>query len=175
MNYVENNISFVDMIKYMDVAVENSFGKNGYHKYLQDYAETLILVSLFTDYSFEGKTAEQMVEESLAIYHSAEWWNDIIPQIKIYEAFHDYVESEIEYRLRPLAGVDDLVKTANGALAKVVEVLSAIDVDALKNYDFSGITAALEAYNNAAETSKTSGDIIDIAQARAEATGDENK
>lgn len=175
MNYVENDISFVDMIKYMDIAVENSFGKNGYHKYLQDYAETLILVILFTDYSFEGKTEEQIVEESLAIYHSAEWWNDIVPQIKIYEAFHGYVESEVEYRLRPLAGVDDMVKTINGALVKVVELLSAIDVDALKNYDFSGITAALEAYNNTAEADKNSGEIIDIAQARAGVTGDENK
>lgn len=148
MNYVENNISFSDMIEYVDVVVENSFGKTGsYHKYLQDYSETLVLAILFTDHSFEGKTELEIVNDALEICHSEEWWNEIIPQIKIYEVFHEYVESEIKYRLRPFANIDELIKKTSETLNKVVELLSAIDMDAIKNYDFSELASALEAVN----------------------------
>lgn len=174
MNYVENNISFTGMINYVDVVVQSSFGATGrYHKYLRDYAETFVLASLFTDHSFEGLTEVQIIEESLTIFNSAEWKNEILPKITIYEAFHDYVESEIEYRTRPLANMDDLLGRVNELVGKVTELLSSIDKEKLSNFDFTGLADMLnlassiqEKNNDNKDNQGANGNITDIASLR---------
>lgn len=150
MKYVENNIGYSDMIKYVDVIVNNSFGKSGrYHKYLREYAETVVLAKLFTDYSFEenGTDEDKLIENALSIYHSEEWQNDILPQIPRYAIMCKYIDYEIEQRIRPFAEVNELVHSVTQVLDELKALISAIDKDALQNLNLSDLADALGALN----------------------------
>lgn len=142
MNYVDKNVSYNTLIGYVDIAVNNSFGdKSGkYHKYLQDYIETLCLVSMFTDYEVKAKTMEDLVDEMLGICYSEEWKNEILPKIGTkYDVFHSYVESGIANELRPFAKMDALVDSAKKSMDLLVHILESIDVEKLREIDFSNI------------------------------------
>lgn len=158
INYVDKEINYTTMLGYVDVAVKNSFGKSGrYHKYLQDYTETLCLLSMFTDYEVKATTQEELLEEMLDIYHSDEWKNDILPKIgEKYNTFHGYVCDEINQALRPLGRFDDMMNSAKELIDAIGDLIKAVDPEALKNMNLDEILNALneigEVYNTASET-----------------------
>ena len=145
MNYVDKNVSYNTLIGYVDIAVNNSFGdKSGkYHKYLQDYIETLCLVSMFTDYEVKAKTMEDLVDEMLNICYSEEWKNDIIPKIGTkYDVFHSYVESGI-------AKMDDLIDSAKKNIDMLSQIMGSINIDKLKNISVEDVEEYLNNIKNA--------------------------
>ena len=154
MKYVENNIGYSDMIKYVDVIVNNSFGKSGrYHKSLREYAETVVLAKLFTDYSFEDSSVDEdaLIENALSIYYSQEWQNEILPKIPHYAILSNYIDSEIEQRIRPFAEVNELVHAVTQVLEELKDLLTSIDKDALQTLNLSDLADALGALNPQAE------------------------
>lgn len=155
INYIDKNIDYNTLVGYVDIAVKNSFGsKSGkYHEYLQDYIETLCLISMFTDYEVKAKTMEDLVNEMLEICHSDEWKNVIIPKIGIkYEVFHDYVVTEIRNELRPFAKMDDLIDSTKKSMDILAQVLGSINIDKLKDISVEDVEEYLNNIKNAIDT-----------------------
>ena len=143
MKYIDNNISFSNMVKYIDVVVAGSIGKSGnYHKYLQDYAETLTLLTLFTDYKSEAKDEDELFNEVMSICHSEEWKNEILPQIKCYEVFHYYVYEEIKYHTRPMAELSEALNSMRDLINKISEFANSIDIEEVARKANNVINAA---------------------------------
>ena len=144
-NQKVNYSALADMVEF---AVEKSFNKNGvYHKYLQDYAETLVLLAVMTNYSTDDneKSISDQYDEVMEIANSTEWKNVIVPQFgAFYDLFTEYVDNEIENRMRPLAKMDEVLESTKRVLDMIYNVASQIDIEALKNFDFDGLANALK-------------------------------
>ena len=144
-NQKVNYSALADMVEF---AVEKSFNKNGvYHKYLQDYAETLVLLAVMTNYrtNDEEKSISDQYDEVMEIANSSEWKNMIVPQFgDFYNLFTEYVDNEIENRMRPLAKMDEVLESTKRVLDLIYNVASQLDMDAIKNFDFDGLANALK-------------------------------
>lgn len=155
-----NTIPYVDLVNIVDFAVKNSFGKASgkYHKYMQDYAETLALLVAYTNYTIEEMKEDDLFEEVLQIRHSDHWKNEIVPEIEQYNAFVEYVDEEIETLTRPLANFDSTLNSVKEAADAFVNVLNVIDKEKLQSVDFTGLVEALAAL----EGSKTGATIEEV-------------
>lgn len=145
---IGKTVNYSNLVSAVSFAAENSFSANDhkYHKYLQDYAETLAILAVFTNYTSEAKTETESFDEVMNIRFSDHWINEIIPELgDIYSVFVDYVDSEIEDRTRPLAKFDAVLDDTKEILDKAVQVARAIDVEKMSTVDFSKLFETLDA------------------------------
>ena len=146
INYNDKGITWDKIVDYIDFVVRNSYDKNGnYHEYLKDYSEAVAVIAMYTDY--DGNVP---LDDAMKLIQSDKW-----EQIKNsigsdYDLFHYYIKKEIEYTNTPLRFANVALAGATVAISKINEILQAIDIDALKNYDFSKLVEAVDAVNSAA-------------------------
>ena len=164
------SIPYVDLVNLVDFAVKNSFGKTSgkYHKYMQDYAETLALLVAFTNYKIEQLKEDELFEEVLGIYHSDYWQNEIVTEIEQYDAFVEYVDEEIRDMVQPLANFDAAIESVKKAADAFVDVMGAIDKDALKTLDFTELANALTAMDAVEKKDNTTQAIDNIVEFKGE-------
>ena len=143
------NINYTNLADMVEFAVERSFDKNGrHHKYLQDYAEALTLLAVMTDYDTESKDITDSYNEVMEIANSDEWANEIVPEFgNMYSLFIEYVDSEIENRLRPMSKFDDTLDSLKKLVDMVIGIVDSVDTEALKNIDVTQLANALERLN----------------------------
>lgn len=149
---VTNDVSYTDMVDSIEFVVKNAFGNETkkYHKYLQDYAETLALLVAFTnwkpDFDLDADNSTSMLFENvMEICHSKHWREIVISEIgDKYETFIEYVDSEIEMRNRPFAEIDNTIVAINEFANNINRLIGAIDVEKLKEYDIEGLLNKLE-------------------------------
>lgn len=144
------NTQFMNIINLVDFIVDNSFdSNNNYHKYLRDVYEALGILVTFTNFQIdEDMKLADLLNELFEIRMSNKWSVDIVPEIgELYSYITEYVDSEIETRMRPLAKFDDTLNTANTFIKQASAIAGAVDVSALAQFDFSKLIAAVNAIN----------------------------
>jgi hypothetical protein len=141
---VNADISFGKLTRYIDFVVANSFDKNGnYHAYLRDYAETIAIITMYTDYKLDN--AVFSLDEVMK-YRLSDEWDRLIEAIgNKYEVFHAYVENEINYINTPMRFADGTMKSLTSLIRKLEAVIEVIDIDKIKGYDFDKLLAAINA------------------------------
>ena len=145
INVVNNDAKYDKVVEYIEFVVRNSYDKAGnYHEYLQDYSEAVALITMYTDYDGEFGFSDVMD------FIQTEKWEKIKDELdEKYVNFHYYVKSEVTYLNAPLRMADRTLATLTITMMSANKILEAIDVDALKNYDFSKIVNAVEEIENA--------------------------
>lgn len=163
---ITNKITHSHMIDLVDFAVKNSFSSNDgeYHKYLQDYAEGLAILLTFTNYEIsEGIKISELFDEVIEITLSDNWKNEIIPELgDVYNRFVEYVDSEIENKMRPMAKFDSTLNSIKSVADQIGDIVNAIGVDKLAQFDFAKFSAALDAIDLNGEETKEVGDNSNI-------------
>ena len=152
---INKTVPYSKVTDYINFAVDNSYDENGvFHGYLKDYAIAVAVISMFTDYDGDMNFDEVM---DLVV---SDKWDKIKEEIgDYYYAFRIHVTDEIKYRNRPMAKMDGVLGAAYELLQKVNEYLGVIDIDKLKNYDFTAIQNAIEALSKARENEVKNNDI----------------
>lgn len=146
LNIVKREIPYDKVVDYIEFVRVNSYDKNGkYHEYLMDYTEATAILIMYTDcdsLDFQFNDVMKFIQ--------SEKWAKIKEELgDAYINFHYYVKKEIEYENTPLRFADEAMKKAVESFGRINEILNAIDVEALKGYDFSKIVKAIDAVNNA--------------------------
>ena len=148
---VRKNVPFDTVTKYIAFVVKNSYDEDGnYHEYMKDFAEAAAVLSMYTDYD-GGEYSLEGIMEFIMTPKWEEIKNEIIAE---YYAFHDYVEKEIEYLNTPLRFADKTIRELNVLLGKFREILEVVDIEALREYDFSKITNAIDMLDKASKEGK---------------------
>jgi hypothetical protein len=110
-----------------------------------DYSEVVAILTMYTNcdsYDFKFDDVMRFIQ--------SEKWAKIKEALgDTYINFHYYVKKEIEYSNTPLRFADDAMKKVTEGVEKINEILRAIDVNALKDYDFSKIVNAIDAVDTA--------------------------
>lgn len=152
INVVKNNIPYTKVIDFVEFVVKNSFGKDGrYHEYLKDYSEAVAIITMYTDC-----TLDKFMFDDIMDFVCSEKWNKIKDELgDVYVNFHYYVKCEIEYLNTPLRFADDTIKALSSALKNVNNIIQAVDVDALKGYDFTNIINLANAVAEATKNEET--------------------
>lgn len=150
INVVNKDISYDKVVEYIEFAVRNSYDKAGnYHEYLQDYSEAIALITMYTDYDGDFGFSDVME------FIQTDKWEKIKDELaEKYVNFHYYVKSEIAYLNAPLRMADRALATATITMMNANKILEAIDIDALKNYDFTKIANAIEELEDAKDDKK---------------------
>ena len=145
---VKDKTPYSKVINYVDFVVKNSFGADGkYHEYLKDYATTVAVITMYTDCEAENFTFDDIMD-----FRNTDKWFNIADELgRLYDRFVYYIEMEVNYINTPLRFADDVLKNVNTVMANVSELLGAIDINALKGYDYSKIANALEKLQEVAE------------------------
>ena len=143
LKVIEREIPYSKVVDFIEFVRFNSYGKKDgkYHEYLMDYSEAVAILTMYTDCdSFDFKF------DNVMKFIQSEKWAKMKEELgDVYINFHYYVKKEIEYANTPLRFADDAMKKATESIEKINEILRAIDVDALKGYDFSKIANAIDA------------------------------
>ena len=144
---VRDSISYTSMVEVVDLAVKYSFSTGGvYHKYLQDFGETLAIMLAYTDYQIQQNEQTNLFEEVMTVCHSQEWKTNVLQAIgHQYEIITEYIDDEIEQKIRPLAKVDATIDSIKTAVDGINTIIGALDVEKLKGYDYSKIIDAVSA------------------------------
>lgn len=158
INVVKGIVPYSKVIGYIDFVVKNSFGKDGrYHEYLKDYATAVAILTLYTDCEAENFAFDDIME-----FIGSDRWYEIINELdEKYDEFTGYVDSEIEYINTPFRFADDTLKSANKALTMANTIMGAIDVEALKEFDFGKIIEAVDRVKDAESGAKDAGASVD--------------
>lgn len=147
LKVIEREIPYSKVVDFIEFVRFNSYGKQDgkYHEYLMDYSEAVAILTMYTNCdSFDFKFDDVMK------FIQSEKWAKIKEELgDAYINFHYYVKKEIEYANTPLRFADDAMKKATESVEKINEILRAIDVNALKDYDFSKIVNAIDAVDTA--------------------------
>jgi hypothetical protein len=147
LKVVEREIPYSKVVDFIEFVRFNSYGKQDgkYHEYLMDYSEAVAILTMYTNCdSFDFKFDDVMK------FIQSERWAKIKEELgDVYINFHYYVKKEIEYTNTPLRFADDAMKKATESIEKINEILRAIDVNALKDYDLSKIVNAIDAVDTA--------------------------
>lgn len=149
---VKKNIEFMDLVNLVDFIVSNSFSENNgeYHEYLRDVYQTLGILISFTNYQIEDQDMKlsDLMNEMFRFMTSDKWENEIISEIaETYYYIDEYVTSEIDKKIKPLANFDSVLNNANRLINQFSEIASAIDLNALSQFDYSKLIAAIDAIN----------------------------
>lgn len=143
LEVVEREVPYSKVVDFIEFVRFNSYGKKDgkYHEYLTDYSEAVAILTMYTNcdsYDFKFDDVMRFIQ--------SEKWTKIKEALgDTYINFHYYVKKEIEYSNTPLRFADDAMKKVAESAEKINEILSAVDVNALKNYDFSKLASAIEA------------------------------
>lgn len=147
LKIIEREIPYSKVVDFIEFVRFNSYGKNDgkYHEYLMDYSEAVAILTMYTNCdSFDFKFDDVMK------FIQGEKWAKIKEELgDAYINFHYYVKKEIEYANTPLRFADDAMKKVMESVEKINEILRAIDINALKDYDFSKIVNAIDAADTA--------------------------
>lgn len=146
LKVVSKNITPSHLVDLVSVAVKQSFSSSDgeYHKYLQDYAETLVVLLAFTNYQADSEEVDKLYDEVMNIASSDKWMNEIIPEIgDVYYKFVEYVEDEIEQRTKPFANFNSAIRSAIKLMNDTNALVNAVDSEKLKSLDFNQLTKAL--------------------------------
>lgn len=149
VNLIKNEIPYSKIVDLIYFVVENSYSKNDgqYHEYLMDYSEAVAILTMYTDYGSDNLSFDEVMN-----FVNSNKWKLIKEELgDDYNKFHYYVQKEIEYRNTPLRFADVAMKNVSTGLGKINELLGAIDIEALKQYDMSKIISTIdgiEALNN---------------------------
>ena len=143
MKFVDNTITYNRMVNYINFVVNNSFDENGrYHQYKFDVA----LIAMYTDY-----TEAVDFDEVMEFIRTSEWYELVGQMGKKYETFKYYVDCEIENTTKPFAFMNETVILARDILTKIKQFISVVNVDKLKDYDFTELLNTLSAVMDASE------------------------
>lgn len=142
LEVVEREIPYSKIVDFIEFVKVNSFGKDRkYHEYLMDYSEAVAILTMYTNcdsYNFKFDDTMKFIQ--------SDKWGKIKEELgETYINFHYYVKKEIEYLNTPLRFADDMINKTIEAVSKMNELLGAIDINALKNYDFTKIANAIDA------------------------------
>ena len=152
LKVIEREIPYSKVVDFIEFVRFNSYGKQDgkYHEYLMDYSEAVAILTMYTNCeSFDFKFDDVMK------FIQSEKWAKIKEELgDAYINFHYYVKKEIEYTNTPLRFADDAMKKATESIEKINEILRAIDVNALKDYDFFKIVNAIAAVDTAQAVKK---------------------
>lgn len=141
MKYVDNAVSYNKMVNYINFVVDNSFDENGkYHQYKYDYVLAVALIAMYTDYTDNAE-----FDEVMEFIHTDVWYSIVKQMGHKYEIFKHYTDCEIENATRPFAFANETLSLVKNTLVQFNQFLSAIDVEKLKNYDFTEILNAIDA------------------------------
>ena len=147
LKIVEREIPYSKVVDFIEFVRFNSYGKKDgkYHEYLMDYSEAVAILTMYTNCdNFDFKFDDVMK------FIQSEKWAKIKEELgDTYINFHYYVKKEIEYANTPLRFADDAMKKAAESFERINEIMNAIDVDALKNYDYSKILNVIESVEGA--------------------------
>lgn len=147
MKFVDNTITYNRMVNYINFVVNNSFDENGrYHQYKFDYALSVALIAMYTDY-----TEAVDFDEVMEFIHTPEWYELVGQMGKKYETFKYYVDCEIENTTKPFAFMNETILLAKNVLEQINQFVSVIDKDKLKDYDFTELLNALSAITDTNE------------------------
>lgn len=141
LNVVKNEIPYSKVVDFINFIVTNSFSaKDGkYHEYLLDYSEAVAILTMYTDcseYDFKFDDVMRFVQ--------SDKWGKIKEELgDAYIFLHYYVKKEIDYLITPMRLADDAFKKIAEAANGFNEIIKAIDIDALKQYDFDKIINAV--------------------------------
>lgn len=139
---VNKDIPYDKVVNFIEFAVGASYDKDGkYHEYLKDYAVASAIISLYTNYD----STEYNFSSVMDFIITPEYAKIKEELGYVYDRFVSYVEDEIEYINVPLRFADDMLKAINSGMRKVNLVLDAVDVDKLKEYDFTALMNAIDA------------------------------
>lgn len=143
LKVVEREIPYSKVVDFIEFVRFNSYSKGDgrYHEYLMDYSEAVAILTMYTDcgsYDFKFDDVMKFIQ--------SEKWSKIKEELgDAYINFHYYVKKEVEYTNVPLRFADETMKKVTESAEKINQILGAIDVEALKNYDFSKIINAIDA------------------------------
>ena len=142
---VNKNVPYDRVANFIEFVVGASYDKDGkYHEYLKDYAMAGAIISLYTDYDSTEYTFSNIMDFIITPEYAK-----IKEDLGIeYDRFAAYVNNEIEYMNTPLRFADDMLKAINKSMQKVNVVLDAINVDKLKEYDFTALMNAIDAVSS---------------------------
>ena len=147
MKFVDNTITYNRMVNYINFVVNNSFDENSrYHQYKFDYALSVALIAMYTDY-----TEAVDFDEVMEFIRTSEWYELVGQMGKKYETFKYYVDCEIENTTKPFAFMNETVILARDILTKIKQFISVVNVDKLKDYDFTELLNTLSAVMDASE------------------------
>ena len=147
INVVKNEIPYSKIVDYINFVVENSYDKNNgmYHVYLRDYSMTIAILTMYTDCD-----DDKFGFDDIMAFITTPKWKQIKEELgDLYHDFRFYVNNEIEYRNTPMRSVDKTMKDIATLAEKIGSIVDSIDVEALKNYDFTKIANAIDMIDSA--------------------------
>lgn len=145
LNVVGREMDYSKVVDYIEFVVRNSYEKNSgrYHEYLTDYSEAVAIITMFTD----CKDFDMSFNDVMKFIQSDKWAKIKDELGDTYINFHYYVKKEIEYANTPLRFADNTMRVITNGVESINTILSAINVEALKNYDWSKILDAVDMVN----------------------------
>ena len=146
---IDGVVPFEKVAEFIRFVVTKSFGEDGmYHKYLRDFAEASAIITMYTDYDSKEFDLSNVID-----YIQSDEWYNIKQQLGTkYTVFHNYVEDEITNLNTPLRFADNAIRAITLGVNKINSILSAIDVEQLKGYDFTKLVNAIDAVSNYTES-----------------------
>lgn len=147
INVVKNEIPYSKIVDYINFVVENSYDKNSgmYHAYLRDYSMTIAILTMYTDCD-----DDKFGFDDIMAFITTPKWKQIKEELgDLYQDFRFYVNNEIEYRNTPMRSVDKTMKDIATLAEKISGIVDSIDIEALKNYDFTKIVNAIDMIDSA--------------------------
>lgn len=133
-------VPYIKIVESAELVVKQSFDANGeYKKYLNDFAKTCAMLTLFTDYDGDYNYEEVMELES-----NDELQADLLHDVKA-SYFDDIVLDMVESKTRPFAEIDNAIKAIKEFVEKLNESLSDIDIGKIKEVLNGDVAAKLEA------------------------------
>lgn len=146
INVVKNEIPYSKIVDYINFVVENSYSKTDgmYYAYLRDYSMTIAILTMYTDCD-----DDKFGFDDIMAFITTPKWKQIQEELgDLYFSFRFYVNSEIEYRNAPMRSIDKTMQDVTVMVEKINSIVSAIDVESLKNYDYTKVINAIDALDN---------------------------
>lgn len=152
INVVKNEIPYSKIVEYINFVIENSYSKEDgvYHEYLREYSEALAILTMYTDCDEKQYGFDNVMK----FIHSPRWGQIKDELGDLYMNFRYYVQEEINYYNTPMRSVDNTMKDVATLVGKIISVIDTINLDALKNYDFTKLANAIDTINNTDQVEK---------------------
>lgn len=156
INVISKEIDYSCLGRYMNFVREVSVDANGnFHKYLADFAATIVALSMFTDYDVtvklnantenEEQNLEDLFKEIMSLRNNYDFWNDLAQEVgPAYNQLKRYVEDEVDEIKKPFASVNKLMKDIDNAIVSIYQFINKLDVDKINEMDLSGLNKIIE-------------------------------
>lgn len=148
INFVNKDVTIENALSYVKFVVENSFDEEGnYHEYLYDYAHTVAILHMFTDYDGSYKFFD--IAKIVVSGDVIDIEDELVGNIA-YDFFCMYTKNEVKEerdRHTTLGYMSKLLKSAKNVVDAINNIVSELSAEDVKKIDFASLFSGMQQNN----------------------------